>query len=65
MVQFLLLSALKFPKPVANFSWDFKSFVLTILSFPTLRLKASESKIFNFESPTGVTRIISVNTYIM
>ena len=50
---------------VANFSRDFKAFVLTISSFPTLRLKASKSKIFNFESPTGVTSIISVNTYIM
>ena len=65
MVQFLSLSALKFPKLVANFLWDFKGFVLTILSFPTLRFKASESKIFNFVSPTGVTRIISVNTYII
>ena len=50
---------------VANFSRDFQAFVLTISSFPTLRLKASKSKIFNFESPTGVTSIISVNTYIM
>ena len=58
MVQFLSLSTFKFPKAVADFLWDIKAFILIILSFPTLRLKASESKLFKFESPTGV---ISIN----
>ena len=48
MVQFLSLSPLKFPKLVANFSWDFKAFVLTILSFPTLRLNQG-SRVQNFQ----------------
>ena len=30
MVQFLLLFALKFPKPVANFSWGFRSYYFVL-----------------------------------